>query len=279
LYNVVGIGEGAKNLIESFEQYREYKTYHLGEDVLGDFSSMADYESNFSVTAVKKVLKDIDENSEVLYIVEGGGDITGVSLRILDILKKASVTILYIVPDRSALNEQERENEDLTFRAFQDIVRSGALKQIILIDLERVETFLGDIPLENYDKVLAHNIVNTFAMLNYFDHIDPVKTTKKKLPVAVRISTLGLLNSEEEEFMFYDLKHTKDKEYCYGVTDKEMKKSSLLREVRNKIKSASKETRCYYSIYLIDSEENQKYIRAHTDICQVRNEKIDGTGA
>jgi hypothetical protein len=279
LYNVIGVGEGAKNLIESFGQYKEYKTYHLGEDVLGDFSSMADYESNFSVTAVKKALKGVNKNSEVLYIVEGGGNITGASLRILDILKKASVTILYIIPDRNVLNEQERENEDLTFRAFQDIVRSGALEQIILIDLERVETFLGDIPLENYDKVLAHNIVNTFAMLNYFDHIVPVKTTKKKLPVAVRISTLGILNSEEEEFMFYDLKHTKDKEYCYGATDKEMKKSSILREARNKTKSASKEARCYYSIYLIDSEENQKYIRAHTDICQVRNEKIDKTGA
>ena len=73
----------------------------------------------------------------------------------------------------------------------------------------------------------------------------------------------------------YKLIKIKDKEYCYGVTQEEMKKSSLLREVRKKIKSATKDIRCYYSIYSIESEENQKYIKAYTDICQARNEKID----
>ena len=275
MYNVVGVGKGVKNLIESFSQYKEYKTFYIDEEILGNFHSMVEYENNFPVTAVKKELKGISKKSEVLYVIEGGENISGASLRILEILKKASVKILYIIPDRNILNEQERENENLTFRALQDIVRSGDLDQIILIDLEKVETFLGDIPLENYDQVLAHNIVNTFAMLNYFDHIDPIKTTKKKLPIAVRISTFGLLSSEDEEFMFYDLKQTKDKEYCYGVTEKEMKKSSLLREVRKKTKSATKDVRCYYSLYSIESEESQKYIRAYTDVCQVRNEKID----
>jgi len=275
LYNIVGVGKGVKNLMESFDQYKEYKTFYIDENILGSFPTMADYENNFPITAVKKKLKGITKNSEVLYIIEGGEHISGASLRILEILKRASVRVLYIVPDRGVLNEQERANENLTFRAFQDIARCGDLEQIILVDLEKVETFLGDIPLENYDKVLAHNIVNTFAMLNYFDHIDPVKTTKKELPVAVRISTFGLLSSEDEEFMFYDLDQIKDKEYCYGVTQEEMKKSSLLREVRKKIKSAAKDIRCYYSIYSIESEENQKYIKAYTDICQVRNEKID----
>jgi len=277
LYNVVGVGKGVKNLIESFTQYKEYKTFYINEEILGNFHSMIEYENNFPVTAVKKELKSITKKSEVLYVIEGGESISGASLRILEILKKASVTILYIIPDRNILNEQERENESLIFGTLQDIVRSGDLNQIILIDLEKVETFLGDIPLEKYDQVLAHNIVNTFAMLNYFDHINPIKTTKKKLPIAVRISTFGLLNSEDEEFMFYDLKQIKDKEYCYGVTEKEMKKSSLLREVRIKTKSASKDVRCYYSLYPIESEESQKYIRAHTDICQARNEKIDSS--
>ena len=275
MYNVVGVGKGVKNLIESFDQYKEYKTFYLDEEILGNFSSMVDYENNFPVTAVKKKLKGITKNSEVLYVIEGGQNLSGASLRILEILKKASVTILYVVPDRNILSDQGRENESLTFRAFQDIVRSGDLDQIILIDLERVEAFLGDIPLENYDKVLAYNIVSIFAMLNYFDHTEPIKTTKKSLPIAVRISTFGLLDPEGKEFMFYDLEKVKDKEYCYGVTEKEMKKSSLLREIRKKTKSTTQSARCYYSIYQIDSEENQKYIRTYTDICQTRNKKID----
>ena len=275
MYNVVGVGKGIKNLMQCFEQYKEYKTFYLDNEVLGDFSSMADYESNFPTTAVKKTLKGITKNSEVLYILEGGDHISGVTLRILEIIKKAKTTVLYIIPDRDILTEQERENESLTFRALQDIARCGDLSQIILIDLNRVEMFLGDIPLENYDSVVAHNIVNTFAMLNYFDHIDPVKTTKKKLPDAVRISTIGILNSDDEECMFYDLQQVKDKEYCYGVTGEDMKKSSLLREIKSNIKKSSKDTRCYYSIFLIESDQVQKYLRTHTDICQSRNEKIE----
>ena len=80
-----------------------------------------------------------------------------------------------MVPDRDILTDQEKYNESLTFRALQDIARCGELEQIILVDLNRVEMFLGDIPLENYDAILAHNIVNTFAMLNYFDHIEQDK--------------------------------------------------------------------------------------------------------
>jgi len=275
LYSIVGVGKGVESLIESFNQYKEYKTYFLDEEILGDFSSMEEYENNFPVTAVKRKLKGITKKSEVLYVIEGGENISGVSLRMLEILKKASVKILYVIPDRAVLNEEKKQNESLTFKAFQDIVRSGDLDQIILVDLERVEMFLGDIPLENYDKALAYNIVNTFAMLNYFDHIEPVKSTKKQLPVAVRISTFGFIDPGGEEHLFYDLQKIKDKEYCYGVTQEDMKKSSLLREIKDRIKTTEKNMRCHYSIHLIDSDQTQKYIRTYTDICQIINEKID----
>tara|TARA_Y100000592_G_C5441242_1_gene303512 strand:- start:546 stop:1385 length:840 start_codon:yes stop_codon:yes gene_type:complete len=275
LYSIVGVGKGVESLIESFNQYKEYKTYFLDEEILGDFSSMEEYENNFPVTAVKRKLKGITKKSEVLYVIEGGENISGVSLRMLEILKKASVKILYVIPDRAVLNEEKKQNESLTFKAFQDIVRSGDLDQIILVDLERVEMFLGDIPLENYDKALAYNIVNTFAMLNYFDHIEPVKSTKKQLPVAVRISTFGFIDPNGEEHLFYDLQKIKDKEYCYGVTQEDMKKSSLLREIKDRIKTTEKNMRCHYSIHLIDSDQTQKYIRVYTDICQIINEKID----
>ena len=275
MYSIVGVGKGVESLIESFNQYKEYKTYFLDEEILGDFSSMEEYENNFPVTAVKRKLKGITKKSEVLYVIEGGENISGVSLRMLEILKKASVKILYVIPDRAVLNEEKKQNESLTFKAFQDIVRSGDLDQIILVDLERVEMFLGDIPLENYDKALAYNIVNTFAMLNYFDHIEPVKSTKKQLPVAVRISTFGFIDPGGEEHLFYDLQKIKDKEYCYGVTQEDMKKSSLLREIKDRIKTTEKNMRCHYSIHLIDSDQTQKYIRTYTDICQIINEKID----
>ena len=275
MYSIVGVGKGVESLIESFNQYKEYKTYFLDEEILGDFSSMEEYENNFPVTAVKRKLKGITKKSEVLYVIEGGENISGVSLRMLEILKKASVKILYVIPDRAVLNEEKRQNESLTFKAFQDIVRSGDLDQIILVDLERVEMFLGDIPLENYDKALAYNIVNTFAMLNYFDHVEPIKSTKKQLPAAVRISTFGFIDPDGEEHLFYDLQKIKDKEYCYGVTQEDMKKSSLLREIKDRIKTTEKNMRCHYSIHLIDSDQTQKYIRVYTDICQIINEKID----
>ena len=55
MYSVVGVGKGVENLISSFKQYKEYKTYFLDEEILGDFSSMEEYENNFPITAVKNI--------------------------------------------------------------------------------------------------------------------------------------------------------------------------------------------------------------------------------
>jgi len=275
LYNIVGVGKSVKTLMESFGQHKEYKTFYLDEDMFGDYSSMQEYEDKFPLSSVKKALKGITKKSEVLYVMEGGSHISGVSLRLLEILKKASVTILYVVPDRDILTMEERENENLTFSALQDIVRTGDLDRIYLVDLGLVEDYLGDVPLQNFDTALVQTISSTFAMLNYFDHTEPLKTNKKEMPVAVRISTFGLLDSEDKEHLFYNLENVKDKEYFYGVTKEDMKKSSLLREIRSRTKSLAKDARCYYSIHSIESDNIQKYVRAHTDRCQIRNEKID----
>ena len=34
MYNIVGVGKGVKNLMESFDQYKEYKTFYIDEDIL-----------------------------------------------------------------------------------------------------------------------------------------------------------------------------------------------------------------------------------------------------
>ena len=57
MYNVVGVGKGVKNLIESFTQYKEYKTFYINEEILGNFHSMIEYENNFPVTAVERTKK------------------------------------------------------------------------------------------------------------------------------------------------------------------------------------------------------------------------------
>ena len=270
MFKVVGVGSGDKSILESFDKYPEYKTFHLDEGVLGDFPTMEQYEEKFPVSAVRKFLKSITKNCEVLYVVEGGAPVTGASLRILEILKRATVSVLYLSPDKTLLGEQEENNEELVFMALQDIVRSGGLKEIFLVDMELVEATLGDVPLEEYDKMITENIVTTFAMLNYFDHVDPVKTTKKKRPVAVRVGTFGFLTPEGEEFPFFNLQNIKDKEYCYGITKEEMKESSFLQKAKKQVKSNSDKSRCSFSIYSIDAEENQGYLRAYTDICQTR---------
>ena len=116
MYSVIGVGKGVKNLIQCFDQYKEYKTFYLDEEALGNFSSMADYESNFPTTTIRKTLKSITKNSEVLYVMEGGDHITGTTLRILEVIKRAKTTVLYVIPDRDILTDQEKDNESLTFQ-------------------------------------------------------------------------------------------------------------------------------------------------------------------
>ena len=81
MYSIVGVGKGVKNLMQCFDQYKEYKTFYLDEEALGNFSSMADYENNFPTTAIRKTLKSVTKNSEVLCVLEGGDHISGATLR------------------------------------------------------------------------------------------------------------------------------------------------------------------------------------------------------
>ena len=268
MYKIIGLGEATKEVIAAFDKYPEYKTYHLDESDLGKYSSMQEYEENFPVSRIRKILKTVTKNCEALFVVQGGDPIVGASLRVLEILKRASVSILYLSPDVTILNQEEKERAGFSSSAFQDIVRSGELEKIYMVDLEIMESIVGEVSLRDYDRITAENIVGTFAMLNYFDHTDPIKTTKSKLPEAVRIGTFGILSEAGEEILFYDLQQIKDREYCYGIPEDEVSGGTFLKTAKRRIKESLAKSRCCFSIYAIRSEKSQGYVKAYTDICQ-----------
>jgi len=268
LYKIIGVGEAVKDVIAAFDKYPEYKTYYFNESDLGDYSSMQEYEENFPVSRVRKNLKTVTKNCEALFVVQGGAPVVGASLRMLEVLKRAKVSILYLSPDTTLLNQKEKEWAEFSSATFQDIVRSGWLEKLLMVDLEIMESVIGEVSLSDYDRAVAENVVGTFAMLNYFDHTDPVKSTKNKLPAAVRIGTFGLLSDDGEEVLFYDLQNIKDREYCYGIPIKETKSGIFLKKIKKQIKDNLGKSRCCFSVYAIKSEKHQGYVRAFTDICQ-----------
>ena len=266
---IVGLGRATKALTEGFAALPEYKTYFFDEEALGDHPTMESYEEEFPTASVKRKIKGITKKSEVLLLIEGGSPITGVTLSLLEVLCKASVSVLYIEPELDMLSSDNRENEALLFRALQGLALTGVLEHLYLVSRPAVESTLGEVALDKVEDEIIAAILNAFTMTNFYEHTSPVKHTEHTIPDGVRIVSLGYLLPDDSEVDLYPLVGPKDKKLYYGIPKECIKDTSLLGKIRSKVREVLDEScRCSYSVYQIEGLANQSFVRNYTDSLQ-----------
>lgn len=271
---IVGLGRATKALTDGFGMLPEYKTYFFDEEVLGDHLTMEAYEEGFPSASIKRKIKGITKKSEVLLLVEGGAPITGATLSLLEMLCKASVSVLYIEPELDMLSLDERENEALLFRALQGLALTGVLDHLYLISRPAVESTLGEVALDEVEDEIVAAILNTFAMTNFYEHTDPIKYTEHPIPDGIRIVSFGYLFPDGSETDLYQLEGIKDKKLYYGVPEESIKDTSLLGKIKSKVKEVlDSGSRCSYSVYQIEGLVKQSFVRNYTDFPQERRQK------
>lgn len=80
-------------------------------------------------------------DDEVLFVCVGSSEITGCALKVLEEIKDKKITVLYIRPDLTFLNEKAKIQERIVYNIFQEYARSGLFEKIFLFDnlvLEKV---------------------------------------------------------------------------------------------------------------------------------------------
>ena len=272
---IIGLGNAGCNIAEMFAQYPQYKAYKMDVGLkrtkttfpMKEYEKLEDYEEK--LPSLKTFFKEVE--GEILFVVGGAGKVSSASLKILQYLKKEKISILYIKPELSLLNETQTKLERLVYNVFQEYTRSGIFERMYIVSNEEVDRMLGGVSIKSYNEKINQMVVSTIHMINVYKNNDSVNDTFSDLPVGARLTTIGMSDLEKkEDKMFFSLDNVSDIVYYY-THNKEKLESDF--ELMGKIKEAVSEKkeeglRVTYGIFETDYEQDYIYCLNHSSVIQ-----------
>ena len=277
---IIGLGSAGCNIAEKFAEYPQYKIIKIDSErrpfdwlnkdfkLLPKQDTPEEYESNCPF------FDDMIEESgdDILFVVGGGGKISGASLRLLQQLREKKVSILYIQPDTDLLAKTAKMQERLAYNVLQQYARSAALERIYLVRNTDIEAILGDISITEYYDKINDFLVSAIHMTNIFRHTDPVASNFEDLSPICRISTFGMVNLETgEESLFFPLKFPREKLYYYAINEESLREDRALhKKIMQQIKSkiGNEEISVTYGIYSTEYENDYVYLVSNASFVQ-----------
>lgn len=258
---IIGLGKTGCGIAEEFSRYPEYRIYKIGDPRTGDrgsldiepLSDIEEYESAVDSVEINAYLRSVKAGDEILFIVGGGDPTSGMALAVLEQIRDANISVLYVAPDREVANTTQKRDDKIVFNILQQYTRSGLFERMFLVDRATVEDVVGDVSIKEYDKSVYHFIASTVAMVNYYDHTDPVLSNKVPPGDISRIGTFGIssLDPDADIKYLFPLKGEQDAHHYYGIPHDELEEnSSLMREIKTQTKKFTKEgVNTSFSVY------------------------------
>ena len=281
--NIVGLGSAGCAIADALGEHPQYNIYKIDTVRKGDFDFASAYEDPSGSTffgieekhhpeeyekelpSLKAFFKGIE--GEVVFILSGAAKIAGASLVILQHLKHCKITVLYIKPNCSTLEDTKVRMDNVCFGVLQEYARSSVFERLIVVDNNMVESILGDIPIIGYYDKLNELIVWVFHMLNVLKNSEPVMGKINETKITSRITTLGTVDFESgEEKMFFSLDKIREKGYFYLLSKKDLTSSgSLLKKITEQVKNLETEdAKSSFAIYSSDYDQNYVFCMTHT---------------
>jgi len=280
MMNVIGLGNAGCSVAAHLEEHLQYNVYYVdtsNDKKYKNFSKVKEQESHEAYEEnYKKIrFKNLSTDSTIV-ILSGSGKISGLILRLLEQLKERELSILYIKPDLSLLDETSSMRERVVFGIIQQYTRSNLLKNMRIVSNESVERVLESISIVDYWNDVNAVIASTFHMLNVFDNTEPILTTMAEMKETNRISTMGVVAYKNlNEKIFYHLEKPRLKKYFFGISEKTLnEEKDLLHKIRSYVKGKSEEkcTACF-AIYPTGYDEDYVYVSQHASLIQ--EESVD----
>lgn len=272
--NIIGLGKGGCNLADLFSQYPEYKVYKIDTGIKGKncfnfpiCKTIEEYEEKVPEFNQLSKLK-----GETLFVLCGGGNISGAALRLLEKIKHTKVSLLYIRPDINLISNEIATKDRTIFNILQEYTRSGLLEKMTIISNPQVEELLGGLSVLEYYDSLNKVIVSTTHMINYLLTAKEVFGKMTAVRDIDRISTVGIYNLEEtQENYLYNLASPRQKVFLYAVKEMDLTENkNLIKMIQQQTKSAytGTELDISYKITTTNYESNFVYIISNTNIIQ-----------
>jgi len=272
---IIGLGNAGCAIADKFAKYPQYLTYKLDVGLkrskttfpLKEHQKFEDYEEK--VPSLKTLFKEV--TGDVLFVVSGGGKVSSASLQILEYLKKYNISILYIKPEMSLLNEVQAKLERLVYNVFQEYTRSGIFERMYIVSNEEIEYVAGGVSIKNYYEKINEMIVSTIHMINVYKNNDSVNDTFCDLPVGTRLTTIGMSDLEKnEDKMFFSLDNVSDIVYYYTYNkDKLESDFELMGKIKKAVSEKKEEgVRVTYGIFETNYEQDYIYCLNHSSVIQ-----------
>lgn len=272
---IIGLGKAGCNIADKFAQFPQYLTYKIDVGLkktkhtypLKEQQKLEDYEEK--TPSMRSFFKGV--KGKALFVLAGSGKVTSATLSILKDLKKCSISILYIKPEISLLNEEQIKLERLVYNVLQEYTRSGVFERMYIVSNEDVADIIGDISVKNYHEKINEMIVSTIHMINVYSNNQAITDTYCGLPVGARLTTVGMSNIEKnEDRMFFSLDNVTDIVYYYTHNKEKLESDfGLMSKIKNAVSSKKEDgVRVTYGIFETDYEQDYVYCLNHSSVIQ-----------
>jgi len=278
MQTVIGLGQAGCNIADQLKQYPQYKIIKIDTGLrktktsfgLKHQASPELYEEKLPRGMIKFLQEEV--MPETLFITSCGM-VSGASLSILEKIKdKTDVTVMYVVPKAEEIAGDKKLQNNLLFNVFQQYARSNLLKRVYLLDNQNIADIMGPVPIMKYWNTLNNLIAYTYHMINVFEHTKPMLTTVTNRIDTARVSTIGLLDVENnEEKMFFSLDIPREKNYYYGVPKKQLEEDeNLMETIQNNVKNIKEhdKMKTTYSVYSTDYDKLYAYCEKSSTLIQ-----------
>ena len=277
---VVGLGSAGCAIADCFSQYPQYEIYKIDTEIeagKNNFAMPHQISSELyerECPDMTKFFKNFDENTNVTFVMSGGGKIAGASLRVLEAIKNCNINILYITPDISLMGGRKYILNRISFHVLQEYARSGLFEKISLIYNPAIESIIGDVPVKGYYDNLNEVLASTVHMVNVFSNTEPVFDNVGETEEHHRICSYGIINPETgEENLLFPLDNVREKVYYIGISKNALSDGSYFKELKSSMrkKAEDEDVKISFQINETKYDENYAYYIAYAD--ETQNEK------
>ncbi len=277
---VIGLGRLGCSIAEELTMYPEYRIYKIDSSIeergslsIGSYDSIELYEQKIDSDEVSVYLRSIKAEDEVLLVLEGGDPISGATLKILETIKDARLSVLYICPDRQMISEVQKRDDRVCFNVLQEYARSGRFENIFLVDKLKVEELAGNVPVSEYEKTISYFVSYVVAMINFFTHTKPILATKINPPDIARVVSYGVSSLDKDKRdinLLFPLQEVDDIHFYYGIPKKDLDEdASLVQNIKDHVKSyKSEDVSTSFSVYETTLDDMIVLCTAHSSKIQ-----------
>jgi len=269
--HVIGFGGAGCKIAIKFSDYTQYEVHLVdkGQEYQLPATNTIE-EAEKTAPFFQELVEKIDD--DVIFICSGSGITSGAMLAVLESIKHAKITVLYIKPDVAFLNSAAKQRERLVYNVLQQYAHSGAFERLYIFSNPSMASILGELSISEYYDKINSLISGTVHMINYLNNTDSIMSNISPTAETNRISTIGFYDSATAtEKYFFDLKNIREKNFYYTFSERTLtEEKNLLNKIATEIKSAGQDelTTVSYSITSTEYENSYVYLVAHTNFVQ-----------